>query len=334
MATVTLDLNRRLQANDESELAWWRQRHTYVLAAVVAVQVVACRWVMQFAEEAGWAGIIALGVLMGQCFLLGLWGALGGLGTLPRWGIIGLVLLAGLASMALGPLLHGVGLRWDGLWTEVLELGILGALMVLVFAACLLPLRGLAGWRVDFDERVYRHLRGRRGQVGFMDFAGYSLGVAAALAAARLSIQAEILDADTLLIVFGLLFAVLAVAAPIAYALIVWRLWPALALSAVWALAAAAANSCLASYFPDLDFLDSPVPTFAGLRLALVAFYAGIALATAVTLVPLRLFGLKILVVPLPQLAPPARNPDFIRFSANPSTSDPGSTEAKPARAA
>ena len=306
MATATLELNQLLEAKQAAALpVWWRQRHTYVLAAMAAVQVVACRWSMLFIDESTWAGEIIVGVLLAQCFLLGLWGALGGLRALPRWGIIGVIHLAGVTSIMLRPVIFG-----GPFWSEALQMGLLGAMLVLGFAACLLPLRGLAGWRVDFDPAVYRDVRGRRGQVSFMDIAGYSLGVAAALTAARLSVQAEILDTEGMLILCTTLGMVVLTGAGVAYALLAWRwLWLALAAGLAWPLAVAGGNSLLAEYVPDLDvFGGSGNPTVLGVRLHLVGFYGGAALLVATTLTTLRLFGLKLIVVPLPQQALGATN--------------------------
>ncbi|HZN36541.1 MAG TPA: hypothetical protein VFB80_22080 [Pirellulaceae bacterium] len=299
MATATLELNRPLETQPAAALpVWWRQRHTYVLAAMAAVQVVGCRWSVLLIDGSTWAGEIIVGVLLAQSFLLGLWAALGGLGTLPRWGIIGTIHLAGVVSMSLGMRIFGASL-W---WAEALQIGLIGAMLVLGFAACLLPLRGLAGWRVDFDAAVYRDVRGRRGQVSFMDLAGYSLGVGAALAAARLTVQAEIIDTEGLLILCTWLSLVLLTGSGVAYALLTWRrLGLALAASVVWPLVIAGGNSLLAEYIEDLDvFGGSANPAVLGVRLHMVSFYGGVALLVATTLTLLRLFGLKLIVVPLP----------------------------------
>jgi hypothetical protein len=133
-----------------------------------------------------------------------------------------------------------------------------------------------------------------------MDFAAYSLGVAAALAAIRLAIQAEVLGADTLLVVLAVLLAVLLVAAPSAYAIVAWRrLWLALVAAAFWTAAVAAGHSLLASAFEGLNFFGSTGPYFAGLHLPLLAFCTGAAALVAVTMTTLRLFGLRLITVPL-----------------------------------
>src|SRR5262245_23585773 len=171
MASVTLGIEE-VKLSEAELLAWWRQRHTYVLAAITLLHIAGWRAALSLLDTVPgeWAGEMLVGAILAQGFLLGLWGALGGLSTLPRWGILGLIHLAAIATMAIR---MPTSLNNP---SEVLEFGILGALVILVFAAALLPLRGLAGWRVDFDRRFYRHVRARRGQLSFMDYAGYSVG--------------------------------------------------------------------------------------------------------------------------------------------------------------
>lgn len=294
MATASLGLEPTLAARSPAALpAVWQRRHAYVLAALTGVQVIACRYALRLVDS-DWLGESMIGVMLAQCFLLGLWGALGGLAALPRWGIVGLVHVAGLLAVS-------IGIRGGSGSGEALAMGLVGAMIVLVFAACLLPLRGLAGWRIDFDSIYYRDVRGRRGQVGFMDFAAYSLGIAAALAAIRLAIQAEVLDPDMLLVIFAILLTVLLVAAPIAYAVVTWRwLWLALVAAAVWTFAVTAVHSLLASVLEDLDFFDSTSPVVTGLHLPLLGFCGGAAGIVAATMTTLRLFGLRLITVPLP----------------------------------
>jgi hypothetical protein len=292
MATASLGLERSLPAVLPAQPpAIWLRRHAYVLAAVTALQMIGCRYALRLVD-ANWLGEAMIGVMLAQCFLLGLWGALGGLATLPRWGVIGLVHVGGLLAITIG--IHG----GPG---EALAMGLVGAMVVLIFAACLMPLRGLAGWRIDFDSIYYRNVRGRRGQIGLMDYAAYSLGVAAALAAVRLAIQAEVLDPDTLLVILAVLLTVLLVAAPVTYAIVTWRrLWLALVAAAVWTLGVAGAHSLLASVFEDLDFFGSTGPYLADMHLPLLGFCAGAALLVAATMTTLRLFGLRLITVPLP----------------------------------
>jgi len=298
LATATYAIVRKA-GSAQALPAFWRQRHVYALTGMVALQLAGCRaevWLLDHAA-AEWSGTLLLGALFAQCFLLGLWGALGGLSTLPRWGLVGFVHVAAVVTMSLRmPSLI------DDARTQALEWGILGALLVLFFAAILLPLRRLAGWRVDFDRRFYRGLASRRGQLSMMDYAGYSVGIAAALAAGRLAIQAEVLQTDVLATVAGVIVAVAVAAAPAAYLLVIGRrIWLAPVLALAWAFVVAGAHSCLCLVHDDIDFFGSSNgPAFAGFRLHLAGFYAGIVLLLGFTLLPLRLFGLQLIAVPLP----------------------------------
>lgn len=297
MASVALSVERASAATLPTGLPiWWRQPHTYALATMTVLHVAGFRGAMHLLDDgyySAWLGESVIGGLLAQCFLLGLWGALGGLATLPRWGIVGLALATGAATISLG----SPG-RVEGSGAESLEMGLIGAMLVLVFAAAILPLRRLAGWRIDFDARYHPPIRGRRGQVSFMDFAAYSLGVAAALAATRLAVQADVLDAESLLEVAVVMVAVTLSAAPVVYALAAWRnVWLTLLAAGLWTMAVAAANSWLAHFVPVLDVFGETATSFAAVRLHLVTFYAGIALLVATTLITLRCFGLKLIVV-------------------------------------
>jgi hypothetical protein len=299
LATATIDLKQEL--SDEHALpTFWRQPHVYALAGMTILEIGACRleiWLLD-GGLAQWSQTPLLGVLFAQCFLLGLWGALGGLSTLPRWGLVGLIHFAAVVTMSVRmQVLH------EDFATRALEWGILGALLVLFFAAILLPLRRLLGWRIDFDCRFYRGARGRRGQLSMMDYAGYSVGLAAALAAGRLAIQAEVLQTDVLLTVAGVILAVVIAAAPATLLLVTGRrMWLAPLLALAWALAIAGAHSCLCYLHEDVDFFGpNSGPVFAGVRLQLAGFYAGIAMLLCLTLLPLRFFGLQLIAVPLPQ---------------------------------
>jgi hypothetical protein len=300
MASVALGLEQVVGQRPVAFPAWWRQRHTYALGGITVLQIAGGRAAMHWIDAmptSAWAGEAIIGTLLAQCFLLGLWGALGGLSTLPRWGTVGLIHTLGVMAMSLG--LTG---PWDGAWPQALVLCILGTMLVLAFAASLLPLRGLAGWRVDFDQVYCQGVRGRRGQISFMDYAGYSVGVAATLAAARLAIQADLLSADDMVTVIGLVVAVLLLAAPLTWLLIVSR-WLSLAVLcvAVWPLMLAAGHSWLALTADGIDFLGGGSGyAWCGVRPHLTGFYYGAALLLASTLLPLRLFGLKLIVMPQP----------------------------------
>jgi len=297
LATATFDLKSELRGADALP-ALWRQRHVYFLAATVALQLAGCRGLVfamdKITSESG--ETMLFGALLAQCFLLALWGALGGLTTLPRWGLVGLIFVAGVAAISVR-----MPLRSDDSWTMALEWGIIGAVLVLLFAVLLLPFRRLAGWRVDFDRRFYRGVGGQRGQLSVIEYAAYSVSIAAALAALRLAVQGGILGVDVLPQVAGVIATVSLTAAPVAYFIVVGRrLWLAMILSLAWTLAVAAMHSLLAGLHESLDlfgYANSAI--LAGMRLHLLGYAAGIALLTVFTLLPLRLIGLQLIVVPL-----------------------------------
>jgi len=300
VASVSLGIESAAGPAAAALPALWRQRHVYVLAGMVGSQIALSRGLLRLIDVAAteWSEGCLFGALITQCFLLGLWGALGGLSTLARWGLLGAIHVAGVAA---------ISTRMPAFdsdpWTQSLEWGIIGAVLVLAFATLLLPLRRLAGWRVDFDRRFYRGLKGRRGQVSFIDYAGYTASVAAALAVVRLSVQAEVLGTDVLATVMGIILMVALLAGPLSYLVVAARrLGLALLVAFAWTVAIAAGHSWLSNGFESLDFFGpSSGPQFAGVRLHLAGFYSGVALLAGTTLVTLRLCGLQLIAVPLPQ---------------------------------
>jgi hypothetical protein len=232
------------------------------------------------------------GFLLGQSFLLGMWAALGGLPTVPRWLIVGavysaaaIVVTSGMIGWVQMPLAAPV----------VLPAG--GALFTGI-AAVLLPLRRLAGWRIDFDEAYHPRPAKRRGQLVLMDFAAMFCAVALPLTLCRALMegdQALGLSILLTLIMFGLV--VLVTAAPVARAVLAQRrrvLW--LGGAALWVLAVVFCQSLLAAQIPDLN-LGSTSASFLGVQYELLALHGGIAAAVGLPLLALRLCGLKLLVI-------------------------------------
>jgi hypothetical protein len=275
--------------------AWWRRRDPYVLTPIVAIHVVS------LGPALHWAGnyAIVLGIILAQAFLLAAWAALGGLKVLPRLGIVSLVFVCGLASCVLAERadLHE---RLDSL----LELGLIGGLVVSCFAAPLLPLRRLLGWRIDFDAIHYRHLRGRRGQLALLDFAALCCGLAIPLTIARLS--EEYLGSEGSggwLSFFSLLGLVGATAAPVSCLILACRRPLAAIMAAVgWTIIISGMHSLLTLWVKDLDIFGGAVGWGATPQIA--AFHAGVAATCAGTFGLLRLLGLKLLVVLAPATAP------------------------------
>lgn len=280
--------------------AWWLRANSYSVPVVALGQIAATWLVVKIAEMPAWpsnyemvmAGM--LGFIFAQCFLLGLWAALGGLATVPRWLLVGAVYVAGtwaLIHAAYGP-------DWQTIIDSAPEVLLMGGMLMAVCAALLLPLRRLAGWRIDFDAAYYPRPARRRGQVGMMDFAAMFCAVALPLSLCRVAMESDA-EQGAEIPLFMSLFALLvcATAAPVARAALARRsrvLW--LAGAAVWMLAMAWAQSLLAALVPDLDLFDT-APNFIGLHWELLAFHAGVAVAVAMPLLALRLCGLKLLVV-------------------------------------
>src|SRR5262245_9661258 len=196
MATATVSFE---VADDPAAIAWWRRRDPYVLFPLVIVHAL-------IAGPAVWGTFSApsvfprlhelyMGILLAQYLLLGLWAALGCLPLLVRWTLVTGAFLLGLCSFA-----------WSmrqvlDLWGEVLEITLIGAMLVTLFAALIVPLRGLLAWRLDFDPSRHPPLTGRRGQVGFMSGAAFSVAIAAPLTIARLITESSPeIDATRLLV--------------------------------------------------------------------------------------------------------------------------------------
>jgi hypothetical protein len=283
--------------------AWWRRGHSYAFLAVVALEIAAAWAAVRSAEAVvnyafAYDNIVSaamLGFLFAQCFLVGLWAALGGLGTVPRW------LLAGFAA-ALGGLLLASVLIGDQ-WIEFLDQGPIMALLAVLtaagFAVVLVPLRRLAGWRVDFDAAYHPATGRRRGQLGMMDFAAMFCAVALPLTLGRSLV--ELMggdDAEGISVLVPVIAAVvLATAGPVAYVMLSRRgVWLRVAVSLLWVAAVCVVHSFLAARFPDLDLFDGRSGQW-GVGGGATAFHGSVAVAVALPLVFLRCWGLKLLVV-------------------------------------
>jgi hypothetical protein len=304
MASATLTHEVQTEAalaKSSAQRAWWRRGHSYAFVAVVAMEVAATWGVVWLAE---WfinhtmafehsAAAAMIGFVFAQCFLLGLWAALGGLGTVPRW------LLAGVVS-TLGGLAIASQLV-NGQWLDFLFHGPMMALLAGLtsagFAVVLVPLRRLAGWRVDFDTTYHPSTGRRRGQLDLMDFAAMFCAVALPLALSRSLIELmgdEAADIGVIVPIFGAL--VLATAAPLAFAILVRRrTWLWLAGFCVWLLAVCIVQSALTDHFPALNLSDSGNIWFVDRTVA--AFHGGVAAAVVLPLTLLRCWGLELLVI-------------------------------------
>jgi hypothetical protein len=259
-----------------------------------------CWLAVRIAEQVNWpsptgeiltSGMI--GYIIAQCFLLGLWAALGGLATVPRWLLVGGVYVAGATFVAQA--------LFEGDWRSFLEVApefiLVGGILMTLFAALLLPLRRLAAWRIDFDPAYHAPSARVRGQIGMMDFAALFCAVSLPLALCRVLVESAGSNDDALeMLLFLSLFAVLVLitAAPVAYAALARRTVLALALAAIWVIAVAWIQSLAALTWPDLDLFDTPQGV-AGMQWAALAYHAAVALAIAVPLLVLRCCGLTLL---------------------------------------
>jgi hypothetical protein len=297
MTTSAFPLDLRI--SPAAAAAWWQRSDTYVLAAVAAIQAASVGPVMWEMTNGKWSvggasGIdeALIGIVVGQCFLLGVWAALGGLRTIVRWSLIGGLFLLGVASIV-------VCFRADeDIASQCLMAGLIGALFVTGFAAAILPLRGLAGWRVDFDLVHYAHIRRLRGQASFVDFAAMSCAIALPLTIARLGAESEgEPSASEWLTILGVMAVIAASAAPICYAVLAWRRLPwALLAAAGWSLAIGLAHGLLSLWTTQLNIVGSNT-TWTGAVFSSTVFHAAIAVTCGGTLAALRLCGLKLLVV-------------------------------------
>jgi hypothetical protein len=235
-----------------------------------------------------------MGFIYAQCFLLGLWAALGGLATIPRWLIVGAVTAVG--SMIVAATAFGAG--WQSAFEAAPEIIPSSFALVGGFAAILLPLRRLAGWRIDFDEAYHLPAR-RRGQLGMMDFAAMFCAVAFPLTLFRVVIGTfDGGGAAVLLLVTLLSLFVLATAGPVARAVLAARrrwLWQSAA--ALWIVAMAWGQSLLSQFVPDFNLVGGNSITYVGFQLEILALHVGIAIAVAAPLLVLRCCGLKWLTV-------------------------------------
>ena len=284
--------------------AWWHCWHSYAFITLISFELVFTWAFVRLVESATdsslsvglqSAAIAALfGFVMAQTFLLGLWAALGGLATVPRWLVVGTVSSAGALVVAMQLISND--------WSELIYQGpivvVIADVMMAVFAVVLLPLRRLAGWRVDFDAAYHPSRGSRRGQMQLMDFAALFCAVALPLTLCRMLIELMGDEAAVLgfiLPIFGVL--ILAGAAPVALAALAQRrrvLW--WLGCGGWLAALCAAQFALTAWFPDLDVFDAADNGYS-LAASVAGFHGSVALAIGLPLALLRRAGLKLIVV-------------------------------------
>jgi len=295
MATAVFEYTAAAPAKSSAaSISWFRRRDPYVLLPLVLIHAV-------IAGPAIWGTFsvpntfprlheLFMGVLLAQCLLLGIWAALGCLPLIVRWALVSGAFLLGLTSLA-------IAMRQVlNLWVEVLELGLIGAMLVTFFAALLLPLRGLLAWRLDFDPSRHASLTGRRGQIGIMSIAAFSVAIAAPLTIVRLLQQSlPSVDGNSMLFgVIAVLTSLSASACPVAYSLLNGRrLLLVIGVGPCWCAIVALAHVLLSLLIPGLSFFDDD-HTWSTDWQEIAAFHAGIAACIILTFTALRLAGLKL----------------------------------------
>jgi hypothetical protein len=300
-ATLVHEINVAARAQ-ATGAAWWRRGHSYAFIAVAVAEVVLTWGVVRLVKNVvngarGFENIAMaamIGFLFAQCFLLGLWAALGGLPTVPRWLIVGTVSTVGALAVTCELLTS----EWEQFLSQGPVMALLAGLTMAGIAVVLLPLRRLAGWRVDFDAAYHPSTGRRRGQIELMDFAALFCAVALPLTLCRSLIELmgnEAADIGVIIPIFGAL--VLVTAAPAAYAVLARRgVWIARTLGSVWVVAVCIVQSLLAARFPDLDVFDGRSSVW-GLNWTVFAFHCSVAATVALPLGVLRLLGLKIITI-------------------------------------
>ncbi|HVW38024.1 MAG TPA: hypothetical protein VHB99_11990 [Pirellulales bacterium] len=181
-------------------------------AANVAIDWLAGR-LLAATNEVQW---VVVGVLLAQLFLTGLWMALGGLHAAARFAVVAALTGAGASIFWLG-----IGRRPElGQWL------IWAGGIVLTTHALLLPLRALAGWRVDFDPAYHARSPDKSMQLRLIHLIAFTAACALPLAVVRMAN-----DYEMLAYVFAFAGVGLVVSAPIAWLTLasrrMLRFWPA-----------------------------------------------------------------------------------------------------------
>ncbi len=308
MATATILLDKAAASEPESAAAappaaaWWRRGHSYAFAALVVLEILglwlgvrllmlaANVWISNFWIELLTAAGAAF--LLGQVFLLGLWAALGGLTTIPRWVLVGVAAMAGVVSLLLG-------IRFaddTGFLVFAPLMTFIAWSLVYSIAALLVPLRRLAGWRVDFDPAYHPPGKVRRGQMHLMDFVAMSCAVALPLTFCRMLMEFQPEETTSVAIFVGAAALVVTlVCGPAAYAALATRrpwLWGLVACG--WTLAFVYGLSMLALVEPGLVIFGG-AGSVLGMNVGVAVLLFTLTASVAGPLLLLRLLGLRLL---------------------------------------
>ena len=301
-ATLTHEIDTALVPPTQKTACWWRQGHSYAFIAVAIAEVIVTWGVVRLVEHgrnvpSGLEEIVyaaLIGFLFAQCFLLGLWAALGGLGTVARWLVVGAVATLGAMAVAF----ELISPQWQDFLYQGPIIAVLALLMIAGIAVVLLPLRRLAGWRIDFDAAYHPNKGRRRGQLDLMDFAALFCAVALPLTLGRALVELMGNDAAGIGVIVPIFSAlVLLTAGPAAYAALARRAtWLWIVGCVAWLALVSIVQTVLAGNFPDLDVFDGSGSAYA-LGLTVAAFHLSVAATVAAPLLALRCFGLNLITV-------------------------------------
>jgi hypothetical protein len=194
----------------------WRERpHSRFLAGLL-VGNIAIDCLMANVVSDGLT-LFLYGMLLGQLFLMGLWLALGGLHVAAR-------VLAVASATTVGTLAFFIASQ-----TAVDEsrmLSLIAAIVVLTTCAALLPLRIVAGWRIDFDRAYHAPSSARKLQLRLWHLIVYTAVWALACAVVQ-----WLDDRNTGAAAIALAALAFLVSFPIAWAVVAprysWRFWAA-----------------------------------------------------------------------------------------------------------
>jgi hypothetical protein len=303
MTTAAIEIGITATADTStSSTPWWCRRDPYVLAPLVLVHAplaspLVFRMVSAPGAPFGALDELFMGFVFAQCLLLGIWAALGCLPLLVRWALVSGSFLLGYVSIVFA-MRHVMD-------SSLIAFGLIGAMLVTIFAALLLPLRGLLAWRLDFDASRHAPVTGQRGQISFMHLAAFSLAIAAPLAIVRLFAESSP-DIDSRALVFGLVAmptSVLASACPAAYFLLARRRLPRMIAGSMgWCALMTLVHFLLSLLISDLNFFGGKETWLTSLQ-EITAFHAGIAACVIPTFTALRLAGMKLFALPYAEAA-------------------------------
>lgn len=260
LASTTVDAQPKPQ--------WWKRLHSWLFGGQVLGNLVLFWWCWESLDNWRFNEMILLGSSLGQLFLLGMWLALGGLHYAARYCLVAGVFLLGVLSTR----------------DQVLEMPmVLAAMVLLLVNAALLPLRGLLGWRVNFDPAYHAAAASASMQIRIRDVLVWTAVCAFPFAVGKLDLEDD--GGDVYFAAAFITTLALAVAAPAALAVVNRRRpWLFLLAAASWIAIVIGVEVGLGATFAQ-----------SGVNHRVVAFFnGGMLAAVAGNLLVMRLFGLHL----------------------------------------